>query len=279
MTHQSHRSPFPHSMLGALLLSGCFAGVSMAQIPGPKSFASPAEAGTALFTAMQSNDVRAILDVLGPDAQSIVSSGDATDDADNRANLAQRYQEMHRLVREPDGTVTLYIGARNWPLPIPLVGAGTAWHFDTAAGQREILYRRIGKNEIATIRICQELVSAEKEYYQSHHHHYAAKMLSDEGQHNGLYWKATGSEPKSPIGPMLAHAAKDVSGRDTTPSPYHGYYYRMLAIQGKGRPGICLRGLSRGVPLLRRDDFHRGPGRTRVRKGSRQGHHCHRQWH
>jgi hypothetical protein len=237
MTHQPHRTRFRCPALAAMMLAGCFAGLSMAQSPGPKIFGSPAEASTALFTAIQSNDERAILDVLGPDGHTIVSSGDPAEDADNRANLARRYQEMHRLVKEPDGTVTLYVGARNWPLPIPLVGTGTSWHFDTAAGQKEILYRRVGKNEIATIRICHELVAAEKEYYRSHHHRYAAQMVSDEGQQNGLYWNATGTEPKSPIGPMLAHAVED--GRGATPTPDHGYYYRILPIQRKRTTGFA----------------------------------------
>jgi hypothetical protein len=228
---------FRFSAVAAMMLTACFAGVSTAHGQGPKTFASPADASKALFTAIQSDDERAILDILGRDGKKIVSSGDATEDANERANFVRRYQEMHRLVREPDGTVALYVGARNWPLPIPLVGVGTSWHFDTAAGQKEVLYRRVGKNEIATIRVCHELVAAEKEYYSAQHDHYAAKIFSDEGQHNGLYWKAAGSEPKSPIGPMLAFAVTDVPHRDGTPTPYRGYYYHILTSQGKSAAG------------------------------------------
>jgi hypothetical protein len=228
---------FRYSVLAALMLTGCFAGVSMAQAPGPKIFASPADASTALYTAIENNDERAILDVHGPDGKTIVSSGDATEDANDRANFVRRYQEMHRLAREPDGTVTLYLGARNWPMPIPLMGAGTSWHFDTAVGRKEILYRRVGRNEIATIRVCQELVAAEKEYYVAQHNHYAAKIFSDEGQHNGLYWEAAGSEPRSPIGPMLAFAVTDLPRRGGTPTPYRGYYYQILTSQGKSAVG------------------------------------------
>jgi hypothetical protein len=224
------------SALAVLMLTGCFAGTSMAQSRVPKTFASPIQASTALFTAIQSNDVRAILAVLGSDGKKIVSSGDETEDAHERANIVQRYQEMHRLVREPDGTVTLYLGARNWPLPIPIVGAGTSWHFDTAAGQKEILYRRVGRNEIATIRICQALVAAEAEYYVAQHH-YTAKIFSDAGQHNGLYWQAVSSEPKSPIGPMLASAMTEVPRPSGTATPYHGYYYHILTSQGKSAEG------------------------------------------
>jgi hypothetical protein len=223
----------------AMMLMACFTSVAMAQEQGPKIFASASDASEALLSAIRSNDEPAILDILGPDGKTIVSSGDAAEDASDRANIARRYQEMHRLVTEPDGTVTLYMGARNWPLPIPLVGTGRSWHFDAVAGQKEILYRRVGKNEIASIRVCHELVAVEKEYYFAHQHHYAAKIISDTGQHDGLYWKAEGSEPKSPIGPMLAFAVADAAGRGGVPTPYHGYFYRMLASQGKGAAGFA----------------------------------------
>jgi hypothetical protein len=151
-----------------------------------------------------------MLDILGPDGKQIVSSGDDTEDAKSRANFVQRYQEMHRLVTEPDGTTTLYIGAENWPTPIPLVNKGNAtWYFDTDAGKKEILYRRIGHNETSAIAVCQELVAAQKEYHADAHNEYAQKLFSDEGQHNGLYWKATEGEPQSPIGPLVASAMAD----------------------------------------------------------------------
>lgn len=233
---------FRYAAVAAITLTECFATLSMAQQgqgedKSQKTFASPADASNALFTAIQSNDERAILDILGPGGKKIVSSGDPTEDANDRANFVRRYQEMHRLVTEPDGTATLYIGARNWPMPIPLVSSGKSWHFDTAAAEKEILYRRVGKNEIATIHVCHELVAAEKEYYSAQQSHYAAKIFSDPGQHNGLYWKAAGSEPKSPIGPMLASAVADVASRGGSPTPYRGYYYHILTSQGKSAPG------------------------------------------
>ena len=186
----------------AILLAACLPSGSMAQQPGQKTFSSPQDASTALAAAAQSNDEKAMLEILGPDGKQIVSSGDETEDAQSRADFVRRYQEMHRLVKEPDG-FTLYVGAENWPLPIPLVERDRSWYFDTEAGKREILYRRIGRNEISTIRVCQELVAAEKEYY-STQHEYAQKIFSDEGQHNGLYWKAGDGEPQSPIGPLIA---------------------------------------------------------------------------
>ena len=145
---------------------------------------------------------------------------------------------MHRLVKEPDGTTTLYIGAENWPTPIPLVNKGHSWYFDTEAGKKEILYRRIGQNEISAMRVCQELVAAEKEYH-STHNEYAQTIFSDEGQHNGLYWKAADGEPQSPIGPLVAAAVAGghAKSRGVPPTPYRGYYYYILTRQGKNGPG------------------------------------------
>jgi Protein of unknown function (DUF2950) len=134
----------------------------------------------------------------------------------------------------------LYIGAENWPMPIPLVNKGNSWYFNTEAGKKEILCRRIGRNEISTIRVCQELVAAEKEYYSTQHNEYAQKFFSDQGQHNGLYWKAADGEPQSPIGPLVASAAAEgyVKSEEGAPTPYQGYCYHILTGQGKnGRGG------------------------------------------
>jgi len=222
----------------AILLTGFLSATALAQQSGQKTFATPEEAGNALVAAAQNNDEKAMLEILGPAGKEIVSSGDEAEDAENRANFAKRYQEMHRLVREPDGTVTLYIGAENWPTPIPLMNKGHAWFFDTEAGKKEVLFRRIGRNEMSAIRVCQELVAAQKEYY-SEHNEYAAKIVSDEGQHNGLYWKTAGGEPKSPVGPLVAAAMTegDAKSQNGAATPYRGYYYRLLMAQGKNAPG------------------------------------------
>ncbi len=234
-----HWATFPKLAAVAILLTGCFPTRSMAQQPGQKTFSSAEEVSNAFFTAVQSNDEKAMLDILGPDGRQIITSGDETEDANSRADFVQRYQEMHRLVEEPDGTTTLYIGAKNWPTPIPVVNKGNAWYFDTEASKREILYRRIGRNETSTIRVCQELVAAEKEYRSTQHNEYAQRLLSDEGQHNGLYWAAAAGEPQSPIGPLVASAVAEgyAKSRDGAPTPYRGYYYHILTRQGKNSPG------------------------------------------
>jgi len=223
----------------AILFTGCFPTRSIAQQQGQKIFSSPDEASNAFVKAAQNNDEKGMLNILGPDGKQIVSSGDETEDAQNRANFVERYQEMHRLVKEPDGTIVLYIGAKNWPTPVPLVNKGSSWYFDTDAGKNEILFRRIGRNEISTIRVCRELVTAEKEYHSAEHTEYAQKIFSDEGQHNGLYWKVAEGEPSSPIGPLVASAVAQgyAESRDGAPTPYRGYYYHILARQGKNAPG------------------------------------------
>jgi hypothetical protein len=221
------------TFLAVIVLTACTASVARAQ--AQKTYPSPVAASIALFNAAQSKDERAMLEVLGPQAGTIVSSGDAAEDASDRATFIRRYQEMHRLVHEPDGSTMLYIGARNWPMPIPLVISGQSWRFDTEAGKQEILYRRVGGNEVSTIRICQALVAAQKEYYAMQHHRYAAQFFSDAGQHNGLYWQAVAGQPKSPIGPLVA--AADASRINEAPSAYHGYLYRMLTRQGGNARG------------------------------------------
>ncbi len=154
----------------AILWVACVPIHSVAQQPGQKTFSSPEDASNALLTAAKNNDEKAMLEIFGPDGKRIVSSGDEAEDAASRARFAKKYEEMHRLFKEPNGTtVVLYIGAENWPTPIPIVRKGHSWYFETSAGEREILFRRIGRNELSAIRICQELVAAEKEYSSAHH--------------------------------------------------------------------------------------------------------------
>jgi hypothetical protein len=222
----------------AIVVTMCLPMRTMAQQPGQKTFSSPQDASQALVTAAQGNDKKTMLDILGPDGKQIVSSGDEAEDASSRANFVEKYQELHRLVKEPDGTTTLYIGAENWPTPIPLVKHGDSWYFDTEAGKKEILYRRIGQNEISTIRVCQELVASQKEY-SAQHNEYAEKIFSDEGQHNGLYWKAADGAAESPIGPLVAMAVAEGDSKSQTgaPTPYQGYYFHILTRQGKNGSG------------------------------------------
>jgi hypothetical protein len=224
----------------ALLLAGIFPVRSVAQQAGQKTFPTAQAASQALVDAVKSNDESAMLQVLGPDGKDIISSGDEVEDAQNRSNFVMRYQEMHRLMKEPNGTTTLYVGSHNWPLPIPLVDKNGMWYFDSATAKMEILYRRVGRNEISTIHTSLELVAAEKEYAASHNGEFAQKIFSDPGQQNGLYWKAGAGQAQSPIGPLVASAVAEgytAKKEGATATPYRGYLYGVLTQQGSHAPG------------------------------------------
>jgi hypothetical protein len=222
-----------------VLLAGFFGAPSLGQQAGQKTFASPAEASKAMYAAAKSNDEKTMLDLLGPGGKEIVSSGDDAEDAQSRAEFVKRYEEMNRLVKEPDGSVTLYVGAHNWPCPIPIVNKGNVWYFDTAVAKQEILFRRVGRNEISAIHVCRELAAAQKEYYSQQHNEYARRIHSEEGKHDGLYWKTAANEPRSPIGPLVAQAVsnEETKSRGVEPVPFRGYYFHTLASQGKNAPG------------------------------------------
>src|SRR5882724_9054999 len=139
---------------------GCSFAPTFAQQPGQRTFASAEEAASALFAAMHGQDEESSLSILGPAGKDVISSGDPVEDSDTRAGFVVKYQEMHRFVTEPNGAITLVVGAENWPFPIPLVKNNGSWYFDTVAGKDEILFRRIGRNELAAVDACRELVEA-----------------------------------------------------------------------------------------------------------------------
>ncbi len=214
------------------------AGTALAQETGQKTFANPPDASKALYEAIKSGDKAAVQAILGPSSASIVSSGDEVEDKNTRDQIAQRYEQMNRWAKEINGSQTLILGAENWPFPIPLKkdAAGT-WYFDTKAGLKEILFRRIGKNELAAIRVCRALADAQNEYF-GQKQQYAQHVMSDPGQQNGLYWKAAEGEPESPIGPLVAFASgKGYGGEHDTPQPFYGYYYHTLSAQGAAVKG------------------------------------------
>lgn len=232
---------FAVAVLAALSLGGSIAPL-FAQQPGQQTFASSQEAGRGLFSAMQAADEQAPLRVLGPEGKDVLSCGDPEEDADARANFVIKYQEMHRFVSEPNGTVTLVIGAENWPFPIPLVKNNGSWFFDTRAGKDEILFRRIGRNELAAMDALPQLAGAQKQYFAGQpgnlSHQFAQKLVSEEGQHNGLYWRGVYNEFQSPIDPLIANAApQDAQNQSGDPVPFNGYFFRILASQGPHAPG------------------------------------------
>ena len=217
---------------------------SYAQEGNEKTFASPSDAVLAIYNAVKSGDQQTLNAILGSNAGQVLHTGDEVADKKMASDFIRRYDQMHRVVIEPDQSATLYVGAENWPMPIPLVkNSSGAWYFDTESGMKEILFRRIGANENDAIDVLHTLVDAQREYASTVQDgdkakHYALKFVSDEGKHNGLYWKTGDNDPPSPIGPLLVDAAGqgyDIQqGKQT---PFHGYYYRMLTAQGAAAKG------------------------------------------
>jgi hypothetical protein len=210
-----------------------------ARRPAQKMFVSSQEACAALLRALEQDDPSALLEILGPNLKDLISTGNDVEDRNSRQRFVEKYQQMHRLIREPNGAITLYVGPENWPMPILLAHKGNKWYFDPIASKSEILFRRIGRNELATIEVCRELVKAQNEFYaRQDEKQFASTFMSDNGKHNGLYWKITHQEPESPVGEWLALASpKDYATLTTKPRPFHGYYYRILDRQGRHAPG------------------------------------------
>jgi hypothetical protein len=177
---------------------------SFGQTSQPKTFASPSEASSALFQAVQSEDEQAVEAILGA-GKEVTSSSDEVEDKLEREQFSQKYQEMHRLVQEPDGTTVLYIGAENWPFPIPLVSKNGAWYFDSEIGTQEIKFRRIGANEATAIQVCEEFAMAKNE----------------------AEAKATSEDPITQFAQSLASAgAANADNKES--NPFHGYYFRIV---------------------------------------------------
>jgi Protein of unknown function (DUF2950) len=238
---------------------------------GQQTFISAEEASQTLIVVVQIDPPPwLLLRVLGRSAKDIISSGDETEDESTRKQFVQKYRQMHRLVTEPDGTTTLYIGAENWPTPIPLVNKGNSWYFDSAAGKQEILYRRVGENELTVIQVCHELVNAQKEYYAQPRdgasgRQYAQKILSDPNTQNGLYWKTVSGEAESPLGPLIASAEREDYPENATqpPQPFHGYYFRVLTGQAPNAPGDARSYIVKGKKMTRGFAFLAYPAKYR----------------
>ena len=207
-------------------------------------FKSPSEAVQALVTAVKPDGDKKLLAVLGPEAKELISSGDEVYDREAKQKFLEAFDERNRI--EPDGdNFLLVIGKNDWPYPIPLVKKGDQWFFDTQEGKEEILNRRIGKNELDTIQTMLAIVDAQLEYAMEDHdedglREYARKFKSDPGKKNGLFWETQEGEKPSPLGLLVAEARKAGYGEEKStgdPSPYNGYYYRMLTAQGNHAPG------------------------------------------
>jgi hypothetical protein len=229
-----------------MLFAGCLLLASnaiAATSSGQQVFPSVTAAAKALVAAARTDDMAALSSILGGDAKEVLSSGDPVADNNSRDNFVAKYDQMHRAAYDDQGRVILYLGADNWPFPIPLVKSGNGWVFDTEAGKKELLFRRIGRNELFTIDVLADLANAQQEYASEVRddgsvQQFAQKIQSSPGKHDGLYWPVSAGEEESPIGPLIGDAtAEGYRTGATAPVPFHGYYYRILSRQGKNAPG------------------------------------------
>jgi Protein of unknown function (DUF2950) len=242
-------------MLVLGLLSMGAVGVAMGAAARQKSFPTPEEGVQALLEAAQSHDQTTLLAVLGPEAKSLISTGDPVADRASNERFVKAYEEAHTLVQSGDTKVVLQIGKDEWPFPIPLIKDSAGWRFDTQAGKEELLNRRIGRNELDVIQVCLAYVDAQREYYMRNPLNsallqYASKLISTKGKRDGLYWETSADEPPSPLGPLVAQARREGYKRAAgKPTPYHGYYYKMLTGQGPDAPGGAYDYVVRGAMI------------------------------
>ena len=219
-----------------------------------KTFTSPAEAVHALVKAAEDGNQDEMLAVLGDDGKDLVYSGDPVQDKTGMEKFVESYKTKHAIVTEDDKTRILQVGPNDWPMPIPIVNDGGKWRFDTAAGKEELLYRRIGRNELGAIAACRGYMDAQKDYAAEGHDGlpagmYAQRLMSSSGKQDGLYWETAEGEPTSPAGPFLAEAGGqgyEGEGLGGKSQPYHGYLYRILKAQGAAAKGGAKNYLSDG---------------------------------
>src|SRR5258705_13498525 len=224
---------------GLLAAAALLLGISSAN--AQEVFKTPEEAATALAAAIKSGTPRDILKVLGRDGVEIVFSGDEVADREARERFVGAYDAKHNVTVEGDKAF-LVVGADDFPLPIPLIRQESSWKFDTAAGRLEVLYRRIGRNELDAIQTCLAYVDAQNEYAEKDRTGagvYAQRIVSTSGNKDGLYWPSSDGDA-SPLGEFVERASAEGYKAGPTRTPYHGYYYRILTQQGPNGPGGAL---------------------------------------
>jgi Protein of unknown function (DUF2950) len=212
-------------------------------------FPTPEDAATALAGAIKSDTTRDLLKVLGPDAADIMLSGDEVADREARERFVGAYDTKHNVVVEGEKAFVV-VGADDFPLPIPLTRQKAGWKFDAAAGRLEILYRRIGRNELDAIQTCRAYVDAQEEYADKDRTGagtgvYAQRIVSGPGKKDGLFWPPSEGDA-SPLGAFIAQASTEGYKAGEGRTPYHGYYYRILTQQGPNAPGGALNYVVRG---------------------------------
>ena len=241
--------------LSILTLVLVMAQVALGAAPKQKSFGSAEEAVKALIEASKAKDTKPLLDILGPEAKGFLESGDPVSDQATRGRFVKSYEESNALVKEGDSKVVLQVGKDKWPFPIPIIKESAGWRFDTKEGREEIVNRRIGRNELVVIQVCLAYVDAQVEYYRRNPIkepplQYAQKFLSTKGKRDGLYWETKSGEEASPFGSLVTQAkAEGYTGTSGTPTPYRGYYYKILTGQGANAKGGAYEYIVRGKML------------------------------
>jgi hypothetical protein len=206
-----------------------------------KTFDTPKAAADALVAASEKYDLPALKEILGPDASDLIGTADPVQEKNKLEAFAAKAREKIEILvdkKNPNKAV-LQVGDQDWPMPIPIVRKGGKWLFDTRAGRTEILYRRIGENELGAIAACHSYVDAQHEYALAKHdgsslNQYAQKVISSEGKQDGLVWKNLDGSFGGPLGEELAQAI--VEGYSKKSDPLHGYYFKILKGQGPAAP-------------------------------------------
>jgi len=204
-------------------------------------FATPQEAAAALIKAAGDYDLPALKAMFGPDGEDLVSTADPVQDKNQAAAFAARAQGKNSMVIDPKNPnhATLLVGEEEFPLPVPLVKKGTKWYFDSKVGRDEILYERIGANELDAIQVCRGFVEAQEEYASEVHdnsgiNQYAQRTISTNGKQDGLAWKNSDGSWGGPVSEAVAKAIEQ--GYTTSGEPFHGYYFKVLMGQGPAAP-------------------------------------------
>jgi len=237
------------SFIAALLAAATLVFAWSAGEPGAASqrlFSTPEDALKALHGAAQAKDRAAMDQIFGSSYKDLLS-GDEVQDAAEFAEFVEHLAEKTNLVKESDSKVTLYIGNENWPFPIPISKKDDQWFFDTEAGREEILNRRVGEDELIAILVCRSYVKAQREYVLKDWEgdgvvKYAQKLRSDPGKKNGLFWRSRPGEEVSPLGELVAQARMEGYRKTKAvfreePTPFHGYYFKVMTRQGTNAPG------------------------------------------
>lgn len=237
----------------AILVLGASSVLFAANIPH-KSFSSPEEAAKALVDAVRASDLKEMYAILGPGSRELISSGDEVADRTGREKFLRAYDLLNTLQQASADKVVLLIGEDKWPMTIPIVKKGAKWVFDAKQGKREILNRRIGRNELNVMDVLQAYVEAQHEYASKDCRgrgmvEFAQRFASTEGKRDGLYWEAKEGEEMSPLGPLVARAAKEgYANADFW--PFHGYYFKIIKGQGKHAKGGAYNYVVRGKMIL-----------------------------